>query len=422
MRQFLLICYTLAPVVGISAQAPTRSNWDDRVEIAERHVVDAITTRRFTHDQFWRAVEPSINSTRLHVETVGESMQGRPLRTVTFGSGATKVLLWSQMHGDEATATMSLADILAFLADNEPSDLRDRLAKKLTVTFLPMLNPDGAEIFQRHNAAGIDINRDAKRLASPEARALKSVRDRINPDFGFNLHDQSARVQVGKGGEQAAIALLDPAADQARSYGVVRERALQIAAFLARDFANAVPGRIARYDDSFNPRAFGDLMQAWGTSTVLIESGALPNDPQKQRLRTLNAAAILGALDLIAAKDWSAEDPTQYTSLPFNSSGAYNLLLRGGTLVLPGVGSIRADIAINFEDAVAGVGARVAEVGDLELATAMDTIDLTGLFVHAAPDVMTISSGGSWLPIGSSVGFIVRQAKEEASRELFRVP
>jgi hypothetical protein len=38
-------------------------------------------------------------------------------------------------------------------------------------------------------------------------------------------------------------------------------------------------------------------MQQWGTSTVLIESGALPDDPQKQRLRALNVAAILGALD-----------------------------------------------------------------------------------------------------------------------------
>ena len=422
MRKIALLCFALLPTVALTAQAPVSSDWNERVAIAEQFRVDAITTRRFTHDQFWEAVSPSLQSSALRVEAVGESMHGRPLSTVSFGSGDTKVLLWSQMHGDEATATMSLADIFAFLASDEPSELRNRLSERLTITFLPMLNPDGAEIFQRHNAAGIDINRDAKRLASPEARALKSVRDRLDPDFGFNLHDQSARVQVGRGGEQAAIALLDPAADQERSYGAVRERALHVAAFLARDFANAVPGRIARYDDSFNPRAFGDLMQAWGTSTVLIESGALPGDPQKQRLRMLNAAAILGALDVIATEEWGDEDPEQYTSLPFNSSGAYNLLLTGGTLVLPGVGPIRADVAINFEDAVAGIGARIAEVGDLETATAMDTVDVTGAFLHTSSETMTISSGGSWLPRGSRADFTVREGESPDSKELMRIP
>lgn len=53
-----------------------------------------------------------------------------------------------------------------------------------------MLNPDGAELFVRRNAQQIDINRDAIYLQSPEARILKSVRDSLQPDFGFNLHDQ----------------------------------------------------------------------------------------------------------------------------------------------------------------------------------------------------------------------------------------
>lgn len=258
--------------------------WADRVTLAERFQIGAIGQRRFTHDQFWRAVAPALASDRFVVTEVGRSMQGRELRTVTFGAGPVKVFLWSQMHGDEATATMALADVLAFLASTEASPLRDRVARDLTVTFLPMLNPDGAEVFQRENAAGIDINRDVRRLSSPEARVLKAVRDRIEPDFGFNLHDQNARTRVGQG-EQAAIALLPPPADQARSYGPVRSRARQVAAWLATDFGHAVGGRIARYDDTFNPRAFGDMMQAWGTSTVLIESGALTGDPQKQRLR-----------------------------------------------------------------------------------------------------------------------------------------
>lgn len=40
---------------------------------------------------------------------------------------------------------------------------------------------------------GVDINRDARRLATPEGRALKSLHDRLKQEFGFNLHDPCAR-------------------------------------------------------------------------------------------------------------------------------------------------------------------------------------------------------------------------------------
>ena len=395
--------------------------WAERVAIAERYKVAAITQRRFTHQQFWRAVGPSLAGGRFAVATVGQSMQGRELRTVTFGTGATKIFLWSQMHGDEATATMALADIFAFFASAEPSALRDRIARGATVTFLPMLNPDGAEIFQRENAAGIDINRDVRRLSSPEARTLKAVRDRIEPHFGFNLHDQGARTRAGNG-QQAAIALLPPAADEPKSYGQVRTKARHVAAWLALDFANALGGRIAKYDDTFNPRAFGDLMQAWGTSTVLIESGALVGDPQKQMLRTYNAAAILGVLEAIATGAYERADPRAYESLPFNRGGAYDLLVTGASVVIPGVGVSRNDVAINFDDSVARTGGHIREMGDLEAVVALDTMNLTGRFLHPAPDAMTVTGGTRWLTIGAPARFVIRESADPASREVGRIP
>jgi hypothetical protein len=388
----------------------------------EQHKVPAMQERRFTHQEFWSAVAPSLANERLRVEEVGRSMQGRELRTVTFGTGSTKVLLWSQMHGDEATATMALADIFAFLAAPGPSALRDRLGRELTVVFLPMLNPDGAELFQRQNAVGVDINRDARRLATVEGRTLKAVRDRLEPQFGFNLHDQGARTRVGRSGEQAAIALLAPAADQERSYGPVRSRARLLAAFLARDFANAVPDRTAKYDDTFEPRAFGDLMQAWGTSTVLIESGALPDDPQKQRLRTLNAAAILGALDAIATGAYARENINQYESLPFNAGGASDVLVRGGTIVIPGFANVVADITINYDDSVARTGGRISDVGDLQASIALDTVDATGTFLHPVPESLTRNDRHTWLRIGAPAAFVIRETAEAGSREVGRIP
>ena len=389
------------------------------LRIAERFRVGEISARRFTHADFWRAVQPSMASPLLRAEQIGESILGRPIRSVTFGQGPTTVLLWSQMHGDESTATMALADIFRFLSDATDDPLRERLGRHLTIVFIPMLNPDGAEVFQRENAVGIDVNRDARRLSTPEAQTLRKAHETLRPQFGFNLHDQNARTRVGARGVQSAIALLAPAYDRALSYNDVRSRARLVAAILAKTLANDIPGRVARYDDAFNPRAFGDLMQQWGTSTVLIESGALPDDPQKQRLRALNVAGILAALDAIATGSFASVSPSAYESLPFNQGGAFDVLITGGQLVLPGKSPMPIDLAINYDDAVARVRGRLRDAGDLSAAVAIDTIDASGLFLHPDPAALTSTPAGPMLRLGSMAEFALRRGAT-ASSELVR--
>ncbi len=74
-----------------------------------------------------------------------------------------------------------------------------------TLHFIPMLNPDGAEAVMRYNAQGIDINRDARRLATPEGRALRRAVETVKPQFGFNMHNQNARTSVGQPPKPAAV-------------------------------------------------------------------------------------------------------------------------------------------------------------------------------------------------------------------------
>jgi hypothetical protein len=403
-------------------------------EIAARHRVAAIAARRFTHAALWSALEPMLRAPApgesgapgapgappaLRVREIGRSIQGRAIRAVTFGTGPTTVLLWSQMHGDESTATMSLADLMAWMTSGDPVDepLRRRLAAGLTVVMVPMLNPDGAELFQRENALGVDVNRDARRLVTPEARALKGLRDSLRPAFGFNLHDQGARTLAGTGGRQVGIALLAPAADEARSWGPVRGAARQVAAGVATALAREIPGHMAKYNDTFEPRAFGDLMQQWGTSTVLIESGALPDDPEKQRLRALNVVAIVGALDAIATRRYLAADVQAYERLPFNRGGATDVLVRGASVVLPGASPMVVDLAINYEEPVARRGPRVRDVGDLAALVALDTIDATGLFLHPAPDMLAGGGEhpGRWLRIDAPAAFTLRRGASPTS-------
>jgi hypothetical protein len=429
MRNPLLVLALLAagcgriPAIPVAAPAACchPESFREALGLVERHRNPAITERRFTHAQLWASLEPTLRSPALRVDTIGRSVLGREIRAVTFGRGPTRVLLWSQMHGDEATATMSLGDVLRFLAAPEPHALRDRLARQLTVVMVPMLNPDGAELFQRQNAMGIDVNRDARRLVTPEGRALKALRDRVTPHFGFNLHDQSARTRAGRDGPASGIALLPPAYDEAKSYNDVRTRARLVAATLAAMFSGEIPGRVAKYDDTFNPRAFGDLMQTWGTSTVLIESGALPDDPQKQRLRALNAAAILLILDAIATGGYEAANPDWYEQLPFNAGGASDLLVRGGQLVLPGMAPTLVDVAINYEDAVAKTGGRVRDVGDLADVVAIDTLDATGLYLFPSAAAVTMTPAGPMLRIDAPAEFDVRRGNSATSELVRRI-
>ncbi len=354
-------------------------------EIAERYRVEGLDERRFTHEQYWRSLAPALLSDRVELTRLGESVEGRAINAVTLGSGPTTVLLWSQMHGDESAASMSLADLILWFSAAPDSDtLRATLADRLTITMIPMLNPDGAERFVRENAVGIDINRDARRTATPEGRILRGVRDSIEADFGFNLHDQGTRT-AGEDGAMVAIALLAPAADSARSWGPVRQRARKVSAVIVESLTPDLGSRMARYDDEFAPRAFGDNMQAWGTSTVLIESGIVVDDPQKQELRKLNVVALLSALHAIATDRSDATPTAAYDELPTNNPVQPHLLLLRGQIVLGEAAPIRADIAIRFDDPVARTGPNYAEIGDLAEVVAVDTIDARGLFLHVDP-------------------------------------
>lgn len=420
----LTACMSVSSLLRVAAQErPSAVDVQMGLAIAQRYHVAAITTRRFSHESYWKAIGPSLTTSVFHTEEIGQSVQGRAIRAITFGNGPTKVLLWSQMHGDESTASMALADIFRYLGEAVNDSLRGRLLGRLTVAVIPMLNPDGAEIFQRENAWGIDVNRDARRLVTPEARALKTFYDRFRPQFGFNLHDQNARTRVGSSGLQVAIALLAPPVGTERGYNEVRGRARLVAATVARTLEPELSGRIAKYDDTFNPRAFGDLMQSWGTSTVLIESGALPNDPQKQRLRALNVAGILAALDAIATGGYERADQAWYDGLPFNAGGASDLLVLGGQLVLPGTPPFQADLAINFEDPVARVGARIRDVGDLQFTIAVDTVDATDLFLHVGPRTLyrAPQGRGAWLRLGAPADITIRRGPESTSAVVRRL-
>ncbi len=391
----------------------------DVLDLHLAHRANAIATRHFTHAHFWRTVGPWLGT--FETEVVGRSIEGREIQLLRWGRGPTRVLLWSQMHGDESTATMALADLVRLIHE-APADPRVRLwQERITLLLVPMLNPDGAERFLRHNAVGIDVNRDARNLATPEGRALKAVRDRYQPEFGFNLHDQNPRTRVGAGPNLAAIALLAPPFDSTGADNEVRLRAKHVAAAMRRGIAPLIGGHVAKYDESFNPRAFGDLTTRWGTSTVLVESGGWRFDPQKQFLRAVNFVGLVQALDVIAGDTWRDYDVADYTSLPLNGRAVNDLLIRGGSIVLPGRAPIRADIAADFDDdGGRNIAARITEIGDLSATEARDTLDVGGLFIHPLAQPGASAPPDAIRPL-MPASFVVRRAADAQSEVIWVV-
>jgi hypothetical protein len=328
----------------------------------------------------------------LEIRELGRSLEGRSINEVIIGRGQKHILLWSQMHGDESTATLALLDILNFLGEASGSEpWVTEMLDQTTWHMIPLLNPDGAERLQRHTAVNVDMNRDAKQLLTPEARLLRDIQKKLKPAFGFNLHDQGL-ASVGVTPKVAALALLAPAMDEKRSTPPGRLRAMRVGALIARALSQFIGGHITSYDDAFEPRAFGDSIQSWGTSTLLIESGHWPGDKEKLFIRKLNYIALLTAVRSIGNGSYQDTEMDWYRQLPANGKMMYDLIIRG-VEIHNGVGgwSGRVDLGFMYEPphhrrANKGENPTLAikEVGDLSLHGALEELQANGRRIAAS--------------------------------------
>lgn len=321
----------------------------------------------------------------LPVTEVGRSYQNREIYQIEWGKGKLKVFMWSQMHGDEPTATSALMDMLAFLQTSKLGWVK-KLSESITLRVVPMLNPDGAELYQRRNAQFIDINRDAQSLSTPEGILLKKLRDEWQPDIGFNLHNQNALTTVGKTQKQATISLLAVSGNLEGKSTEGFERNKRICSIMINALNQFISGNIGRYEDDYNPRAFGDRISEWGTPVILIETGAL-HDKNEMFLIRLNFIAYLTALQSLVDGSEKKADPKIYETLPFNSDGGlYNFIFRGATIV-PEVGEpYIADVAVMEERRRADEGVRmiVREVGDLTIYKGLEEFDMKDYYLFPA--------------------------------------
>ncbi len=344
------------------------------------YVEPALTRRRFTSTIWSELIRSWSASPHFTVTEIGRTAESRPIHEVRFGEGPIPIIAWSQMHGDEATATMALADIFRFLSLDTPEfvEIREKLHQKISLFVIPRLNADGAERWTRETAFGIDMNRDAVAQNSPEARLLSSWADSKKPFFAFNLHDQNRLYSVGNSANQTHIAFLATAGDETGTWTPSRIRAAQLANRLTRSTQKYLPNKVAKWTDEFNPRAFGDTFQSRGYGLLLVEAGGAGWDLEKQTLRRINAAILLDALVSIADQTYLNESTDLYASLETNERQLFDLKIKQAPL--DPNGKYRADIGINLIETPLSSGEinyswSIEEIGDLHYMHALHSFD-----------------------------------------------
>ncbi|MFD4168183.1 M14 family zinc carboxypeptidase [Streptomyces albidoflavus] len=140
----------------------------------------------------------------LDVETIGRSVDGRPLYTATAGTGPRRLLILTQMHGDEPLGTEAALRMLKKVAG--PGRAARELREEVTIKVVPRVNPDGWERYHdpdfregidpRLNSHQVDLNRmfgpapEYDLALAPEAAAVHGVVDGFAPDLVLDYHHQ----------------------------------------------------------------------------------------------------------------------------------------------------------------------------------------------------------------------------------------
>jgi len=265
------------------------------------------------------------------INKIGSSYQKKDIYRISIGSGKIKVLIWSQMHGNESTGTKAIFDLFSFFeSSNGFVDIKDSILKNCTLFFIPMLNPDGAEKYTRVNALNIDLNRDVIDQKATESAVLQKMLKKINPKYCFNLHDQRTIFSIGKKNNPATISFLAPSEDEKRSITVGRIETMKIIISINNYLQKFIPNQIGRYTDEFYPTATGDNFQKMGHNTILIESGHYQDDYQREKTRKYTFLSLLLGLYSISTSS-DTHNFKDYFNIPNNKENYLDIIIKDVT-------------------------------------------------------------------------------------------
>jgi len=262
------------------------------------------------------------------ISSAGTSEKGNNIPKITLGNGSNKILAWSQMHGNETTCTKAIFDFIKFISNNELfKDEISHFLENNTLVVIPILNPDGADVYTRENANNIDLNRDAIDLSQKESIVLRKLFDEFQPDLCLNLHDQRTIYGLDTG-LPATISFLSPASDEERSVNTSRIESMKQIVKMNSMLQKIIPSQVGRYDDTFNENCVGDTFQKQGVPTILFEAGHYKTDYKRETTREFIFYSFLSLFDIFP-KEKNPLDYEDYFQIPKNNTNFRDLLLRG---------------------------------------------------------------------------------------------
>lgn len=301
------------------------------------------------------------------ITEIGKSVQQRPIHQVKIGTGKTKILMWSQMHGNEPTTTKGLFDFFNFLSKD--SELAQQIINKYTLLCIPMLNPDGAFAYTRENANLVDLNRDAYFASQPEMKLLRALYESFEPDYCYNLHDQRTIFGTEGFNLPATISFLAPAFNDDREYNEVRMKAIVIINKMNRALQEYIPNQIGRFDDSYNVNCTGDYFTTQNSPTILFEAGHFQMDYNRDESRKYVFIALLSSLLDNYENVIVDNELDNYLRIPQNNKRFFDFIYKNVKIINNSVEKI-----INFaaqydevlEDDEIYFRAKISKVSDLE--------------------------------------------------------
>ncbi len=298
---------------------------------------------RYIHN---KNILPIINllKRKVEIDEIGRSVLNEPIFKIIIGNGLNKILIWSQMHGNESTTTKALFDLINILLNGKDFGI-NAILSQCTLLIIPILNPDGAKAYSRFNANNVDLNRDAQNLSQPESLILKKAFEEFRPNYCFNLHGQRTIFSAGNKKNPATISFLAPAQDNACSLTDTRKIAMELIAVMNKALQQVIPNQVGVYDDSFNINCVGDTFQSMNIPTILFEAGHFKDDYEREKTREYIYQSLLTALDYISTSEINGDNYKDYFLIPENQKLFFDVILRNAYYK----GKI-VDIAIQFDE------------------------------------------------------------------------
>ncbi len=302
---------------------------------------------------------------RMTLDIAGFSDFGWPLYVAKIGTGDTKVMITTQIHGGEPLGTEAAVNIIQHLATSSNPDM-EMIREQLTVWIMPRVNPDGAELFRRWNVLewdpnefgfpedtpapwyyawylpyfglppGYDVNRDfnpdldyevqADHLpgeswkpgfyVTPEARAIRDTFKLLKPvDVYIDIHHQGSYL-IEDTNEQTMLSVIAKVCEGVSEEQFTLSKQVNVVAYQALSArGDSVFNTITRYPDVNLPGTALGTFALNDAAIMLFEVRGIGQKALGYRTQ-LDYVGVMAILNALATGELYEADPNLYYDIP----------------------------------------------------------------------------------------------------------